>query len=384
MMSRSPGQFVVCSLACFRSSFAGRSSHTHILNAHTNYLLPTFIYSSNVHTEGVEGRDKRRRREAPSSIPMDVCDAANGALSRPSSGEEIDRSSSSSLGSSTMQSGRGSMKKQRSVTFSPCPEMRQNFQSRGDPTPGTTVPRPVTQTHSYSSQASSSSLYGMDIVEETCAYGDSSDGMAYNTFPPITDNKLRTEPSREPIVDFGQNSNRQSFGSSGSLLAHFNNLNRRSSDVSLDNRRGSEVSLAGLGDPLSLARTLSKGSTGNLGLPLGQEDDCGGRSRPSSRASMRTPPARDLVTPPAQAFSLGGPSRLTPPPLPKRNSNGARGAPSGSAPARSEGSNANSCKQRRRNRNLCVASADKDSVKLAIARMFANEQASKYMGNASP
>jgi hypothetical protein len=90
---------------------------------------------------------------------------------------------------------------------------------------------------------------------------------------------------------------------------------------------------------------------------------------------MYTPPARDLITPPAQTFSIG-PSVIpgVPPPIVSQRESNDFGScdekeDDGITSSNDSAVGRNHETRIHRGKVLCVASADKDSVKLAIARM---------------
>ena len=73
------------------------------------------------------------------------------------------------------------------------------------------------------------------------------------------------------------------------------------------NRQESEASLNwGIPSYYGVSRRASSRAESALGLPIGHdEDESQVAARPPSSAKAYTPPARDLITPPAQTFSLG-------------------------------------------------------------------------------
>eukprot|EP00562_Extubocellulus_spinifer_P019261 CAMPEP_0178601654 /NCGR_PEP_ID=MMETSP0697-20121206/34509_1 /TAXON_ID=265572 /ORGANISM="Extubocellulus spinifer, Strain CCMP396" /LENGTH=1415 /DNA_ID=CAMNT_0020239739 /DNA_START=565 /DNA_END=4812 /DNA_ORIENTATION=+ len=300
--------------------------------------------------------------------------------SRTGGGDQIKNSSSGHRKPSINSNLR--KQRNRSVTFSPAPEVSLRRSAS------------LQREHRLLTQTSSSSLYGMDIVQEESSAQDGKEsghtaeaaaasavtpGPHQSTdqenaaclFPAIP-SKLRIESSDSLSITGGshyslqQYSKRQSFGSSGSLLAHFNNLNKQEADLSLNFGSPSDAGSTRMQRPSSRESAL--------GLPIGQDDD-ETVGRPPSRALMYTPPARDLITPPAQTFSIGSSVNPgVPPPIASRRRSNDSGScdemeddgitsSNGSAVGRSHETRIHGRKA------LCVASADKDSVKLAIARM---------------
>ena len=194
-------------------------------------------------------------------------------------------------------------------------------------------------------------------------------------FPAIS-SKARIESGNSLSILGGTRNSlqRQSFGSSGSLLAHFNNFNKQDSNLNLNNAYPTDFG--------GMQRAPSRESA--LGLPIGQDDD-ETTGRPPSRALMYTPPARDLITPPAQTFSVGASGiRGIPPPIASREGINATVDKENNTDMPSTRSTLGHNDERRleRQRFLCVAPADKDSVKLAIARM-AMEAAQEKSSNSS-
>lgn len=391
------------------------------------------------------GRAKKRRSTADSksshlpTMPMEISETYRGNQDQTSSEETNDgnggllnKDLSSSSSSSTLestklsarQSGRQAggtrsagnapkLKKARSVTFSPSPEVSHSV---------ATMNRAASSVQfggqRILSQTSSSSLYGMDIVQEepssenngeraeTTASSEMS--MSLNAASAVTprqntdstdpyyfaaiSSKSRSESGETLSTPSGSHCNlqnlqshnkRQSFGSSGSLLAHFNNLNRQESDASLH---------WGVPSYYGVTRRASSRAESALGLPIGHdEDESSATARPPSSAKAYTPPARDLITPPAQTFSLGigesttssankcrgmgGRLMLSPPPLPSKWSGNEfeEDGQTFEAPiAKEASSDPHEGRKEQRRKHLCIAAADEDAVRFAIARMEAD------------
>ena len=376
------------------------------------------------------------------TMPMEISETYEGNQGQSPSEETNDggllkKDPSSSSSSSTLestklsarQSGRRGggarsagnvpkLKKARSVTFSPSPEVSHSMATMNRAASSVQIGG-----QHILSQMSSSSLYGMDIVqEEPPPKNDGEDpdatasngmSMSLNAASAVTphqntdstdpyyfaaiSSKSRSESGETLSTPSGSHCNlhnlqgynkRQSFGSSGSLLAHFNNLNRQESEASLDWRVPSHY---------GATRRASPRAESALGLPIGHDEDesqVASTCRPPSSAKAYTPPARDLITPPAQTFSLGvgestsankrremGRRMLSPPPLPSKwrgtdfeedgqssevpTSIGSQQAPPSSDHLEGRGNG-------QRRKHLCIAAADKDAVRLAIARMEAD------------
>ena len=304
------------------------------------------------------------------------------------------------------------LKKARSVTFSPSPEVSHSMAAMNRAASSVQIGG-----QRILSQTSSSSLYGMDIVQEepspkndgqtTDATASNEVSMSLNAASAVTphqntdstdpyyfaaiSSKSRSESGETLSTPSGSHCNlhnlqghnkRHSFGSSGSLLAHFNNLNRQEFEASLN--WGIPSSYYGV------TRRASSRAESALGLPIGHdEDESQAAARPPSSAKAYTPPARDLITPPAQTFSLSigestsaskcrgmGRHMLSPPPLPSKwpgtdfVEDGQSEVPTGSQQTPSSDHHDEKNKQRRK--HLCIAAADKDAVRFAIARMEAD------------
>ena len=373
------------------------------------------------------------------TMPMEISETYEGNQGQSPSGEtndggllKKDLSCSSSSSSSTLestklsarQSGRRGggarsagnvpkLKKARSVTFSPSPEVSHSMASMNRAASSGQIGG-----QRILSQTSSSSLYGMDIVQEEPSPkidGENPDATVSNAVPMSLNaasavtphqNTDSTDPyyfaaissksrsgSRETLStpsgshcnlhNLQSHNKHQSFGSSGSLLAHFNNLNRQESEASLN---------WGVPSHYGVTRRASPRAESALGLPIGHdEDESQVAARPPSSAKAYTPPARDLITPPAQTFSLGigkstsakcremGRRMLSPPPLPSKwpgtdfeeDGQSSSEVPIGSQQA-PPSSDHHEGRNGQRRKHLCIAAADKDAVRLAIARMEAD------------
>lgn len=398
------------------------------------------------------GRAKKRRSMADSksshlpTMPMEISETCGGHQGQSPSEEtndggllkkDLSSSSSSSTLESTKLSARQSgrqgggarsagnvpkLKKARSVTFSPSPEVSHSMATMNRAASSVQVGG-----QRILSQTSSSSLYGMDIVQEEPSPkndGENPDAtasngvsMSLNAASAVTphqntdstdpyyfaaiSSKSRSESGETLSTPSGSHCNlnnlqdhnkRQSFGSSGSLLAHFNNLNRQESEASLN---------WGIPSYYGVARRASSRAESALGLPIGHdEDESQVAARPPSSAKAYTPPARDLITPPAQTFSLGigestsankcrgmGRRMLSPPPLPSKwpGTDFEEDGQSSEAPIGSQAPNSDLQEGRneQRRKHLCIASADKDAVRFAIARMEADNKSTTTNNNAS-
>ena len=384
--------------------------------------------------EYVGGRAKKRRSMAdskssqPPAMPMDISEDPSrpeGPLKKPlssSSSSSTLESAKLSARQSARRNGRSrsatnvpKLKKARSVTFSPSPEVSHSITSMNQAST-------VQAGQHILSQTSSSSLFGMDIVQEepapnnNGAAADTTDNTAESTdvtaasavtphqntdctdpyyFSTIS-SKSRSESGETLSTPNGSHCNlqgynkRQSFGSSGSLLAHFNNLNRQESEASLN---WGVPAYPGVSRGMASSRAESA-----LGLPIGHDEDetppaassrppsTASSSRPPSTAKAYTPPARDLITPPAQTFSLGigesgankacgrGRRMLSPPPLPSKwTHNDYEEDTNFGDPTNSESPHGHAHEIDKRRKHLCIAAADKDAVKFAIARMEADQ-----------
>ena len=358
----------------------------------------------------------------PPTMPMDISENPSqpeGSLKKPlssSSSSSTLESAKLSARQSARRNGRSrsatnvpKLKKARSVTFSPPPEVSHPITSMNKAST-------VQAGQHILSQASSSSLFGMDIVQEepvpnNSGAVESTDATAASAVTPhqntdSTDpyffsaisSKSRSESGETLFTPNGSHCNlqgynkRQSFGSSGSLLAHFNNLNRQESEASLN---------WGIPTYPGVSRMASSRAESALGLPIGHDEDetpsaasssrppsTASSSRPPSTAKAYTPPARDLITPPAQTFSLGigesgankacgkGRRMLSPPPLPSKwthNDYEEDGTTNVGDPTNSELPHGHAHEIDTRRKHLCIAAADKDAVKFAIARMEADQ-----------
>ena len=379
--------------------------------------------------EYVGGRAKKRRsiRMADSkpsqqtTMPMDISEDPSppeGPLKKPlssSSSSSTLESAKLSARQSARRNGRSrgatnvpKLKKARSVTFSPSPEVSHSIASMNKAST-------VQAGQHILSQTSSSSLFGMNIVQEEPAPNNNgaaaatTENTAESTNATVasavtphqnTDStdpyyfsaissKTRSESGETLFTPNGSHCNlqgynkRQSFGSSGSLLAHFNNLNRQESEASLN---------WGIPTYPGVSRMASSRAESALGLPIGHDEDetppvassrppsTASSSRPPSTAKAYTPPARDLITPPAQTFSLGigesgankacgkGRRMLSPPPLPSKWTHNDY-----EEDVTNFGDPTNSESPHTRRKHLCIAAADKDAVKFAIASMEADQ-----------
>jgi hypothetical protein len=302
------------------------------------------------------------------------------------------------------------LKKARSVTFSPSPEVSHSLAATSKTSAA------LAGAQCILSQTSSSSLYGMDIVQEeptpqnngenADATASNKESMNANTASAVTpyqnadstdpyyfaaiSNESRSESgatlstpsgSHCNLQNFQGHNKRQSFGSSGSLLAHFNNLNRQESEASLN---------SGIPSSYGVSRRASSRAESALGLPIGHdEDEASASTRPPSSAKAYTPPARDLITPPAQTFSLGisestgtkqsrgmGGRMLSPPPLPSKRTGTDFDEDSRTFQAPIGGETSSDLhegkSERGRKHHLCISAADENAVRFAIARMEAD------------